>query len=85
MKNITREKIIISHHGRVRVRSRLFTDEELKDIITDKFPIKVEKNEYDEFELKYNNPVKGEEHIIVIVRVNGSVEKSIRIITTYTE
>jgi hypothetical protein len=85
LKNIIREKIIISHHGRVRVRSRLFTDEELKDIITDKFPIKVEKNEDNEFELKYNNLVKGKENIVVIVRVNDPVEKSIRIITTYTE
>lgn len=85
MKNITREKIVISHHGSVRVRSRLFTDEELKDIITDKFAIKVEKKEYCEFELEYNNPVKGKEHIIIIVRINDPVEKSIRIITTYTE
>lgn len=75
MKNIAREKIIITSHARIRVRSRLFTDEELKDLIADRIPIKIEKSQNNEFELKYINPQKGNDNIIVIVVVHDPTEK----------
>ncbi|MEN4018352.1 MAG: hypothetical protein PQ975_00500 [Methanobacterium sp.] len=75
MKNIAREKIIITSHVRIRVRSRLFTNEELKDLIVDRNPIKVEKSEDREFELKYINPIKGNDDIIVIVVVHDPHRK----------
>ncbi len=46
---------------------------------------KVNKNEDGEFELAYNNPIKGKKFLIIIVRANNDTKKSIRIVTIYTE
>jgi hypothetical protein len=85
LKNITREKIKIQPHGRLRLRNRQnFTDEKIKDIITEKFPTSVKKNEDGEFEIKYSSN-KEKNNITIIVRPNNTPEKSIRLITTYNE
>lgn len=85
LRNIKREQIEIQVHGRLRLRNRQnFTDEELKDIITEKFPISVKKNEDGEFEIKYSYN-KKRNNIVVIVRPSNTPQKSIRLITTYNE
>ncbi len=86
LKEITREKIEIRGHGSLRIRGRQhFTDEQIKDLIYEKHYNKVIKNEDGEFELTYNNPVKGKKFLIIIVRANNDIKKSIRVVTIYTE
>jgi hypothetical protein len=85
LRNITPEQIEIRVHGRLRLRNRQnFTDEDMKDIITEKFPISVKKNEDGEFELKYSYN-KERNNIVVIVRPSNTSQKSIRLVTTYNE
>ncbi len=87
LKKITREKIIITSHGKIRVRGRQnFTDDEIKDIILEKIPISITKNEKEknEFELKYNYN-KEKNKVIIIVVTHDPIEKSIRLVTTYGE
>jgi hypothetical protein len=85
LKNISRENINITHHGKV-IRSKNFTDEEIKDIILEKHWIYVNKNEEGEFELKYKHPIKVKKwNVVIIVRPDNPAGKSIRIMTTYLE
>ncbi len=86
LKKITRERIKIRGHGSLRIRGRQhFTDEQIKDLISEKHYNKVIKNEDGEFEFTYNNPINGKKFLIVIVRANNDPQKSIRVVTTYTE
>lgn len=84
LNKITRKKIIITSHGKIRVRGRQnFTDEEIKDIILEKIPISITRNK-NEFELKYNYH-KRNNTIIIIVVIHDPIKKSIRLVTTYNE
>ena len=84
LKEITRNRIIITRHGKLRVRSRQhFTDEEIKDILLEKFPVSLKKNDDGEFELEYNCN-KEKNKVTIILVPHDPIEKSIRLITTYS-
>jgi len=83
LKDITRRRIIITTHGKLRIRGRQhFTDEEIKDIILGKYPISIKQNEYHEFELTYNYN-KDRNRMVIIMVPHNLIEKSIRLVTTY--
>lgn len=84
LKNLTRNKVDISHHGRKRINKRHVGVEEIKDLLTERFPKKIHKNEDGDFEILYDSPDKDEKADIVIIVVPlDPISKTIRVVTVY--
>lgn len=86
LKNLTRDHIDMSRHGRKKTNKRHVGVEQTKDILTERFHKKIHKNEDGDFEIVYESPNKDEKDDIVIIVVPlDSITKSIRVVTVYKE
>lgn len=86
LKNLTRDKVDISRHGRKRTNKRQVGVEEIKDFLTERFHKRIHKNEDGDFEIVYDSPDKNKtDDIVIIVVPLDPISKSIRVVTIYKE